>query len=165
MASGGDGLRDCKACDHPDRAKLDQYLAGGATLMMAEALFPPLTFTHLRKHRDQHMKNVVVRVQGDPVRIGRICQDLTDRCRMLMEQAIDEGAGAGQIIEYMKTLTRCVELEAKWTNVRAMVNPLDSIPKWQQLMGVLMAALEEHPEARRDVLRKIEDFRDQSTEH
>lgn len=58
----------CPACSHPDRSDIDVRLAQGVALSTLRTLFG-LSEPILRRHQDEHLRNLPVRVRTDPTSI------------------------------------------------------------------------------------------------
>jgi len=145
----------CAVCEHPRLESINEYLARGGLIQPGEVIFKPLKSAELRQHRDNHLRGVAVRVQTDPVRVGQILQDLTDKARSAVDAEECEDDIKLRMLCIAQAL-KCVQTEAEITGVSKRFSPHDLLPQWQRLQGALLIALEPFPEAKKAVLAQIE---------
>lgn len=78
----------CPACQHDDRTDIDVQLSQGAPLSGLSAMFG-LSVNVLKKHQDQHLRGVAVRISTEP---GSVIFDL-ERHERILEVVLQMAAG------------------------------------------------------------------------
>jgi hypothetical protein len=149
---------ECGACQHPQRQQIDDFLANGYLIAVAQATFD-LPMGTLAYHRDHHLQGMVSRVHSDPIRLIRIAQDMTEAARTVVHLAQGEGNN-NKLMLGIRQVLACVRLEGELTGAFEDRDPRKLLPFWKQLQAAILMALEEFPDARERVQLAIEHLSD-----
>jgi len=149
--------RACQTCQHADVAAIDRELAANAAIPALAALYR-VSSDSLLRHKQNHLPQAVARAEAaKEVTRG---DDLLDQVNKLKGKAVSlllkaEAAGdyrtalAG-IREARSCLELLLEVEGE-INRQPVVNILVS-DEWLWVRGIIIAALDAHPEARNAVV-------------
>lgn len=150
-------MTQCTVCRHEDREAIDGALASGQPYRSLAERYD-LTKDALARHRRAHLSPAIKATQAEREAKGAATaadrvEALYLRAERVLEAAEDAGA-ASVSLQAIRELRQCVELLARITGELderpVTVNVLTS-PEWLQIRGVLLSALEPHPEARAEV--------------
>jgi len=152
--------RTCTVCTHPERAAIDQALLAGEPLRDI-ARRTATTKDALSRHKAEHIPSAIAKAQ-DAVEVAQADNLLRD-VRQLKGKAIALLLKAEQAGDYRTALTgirearACVELllEVEGELDRRPVVNITVSAEWLTIRTTLLAVLQAHPEARRDVVMAL----------
>lgn len=145
----------CRVCASQERDKIEIFLSNaglpgvGCTIWDLEAW-------ELSRHRDEHMHGIALKVNTDPVRVIGHMQDLA---AVAMENVRDARAGnecANATSTALRTAMTIQKTLADTTGVTKHMDPTQLMPLWNKMQQAILTALEDFPEARDAVLKKLD---------
>lgn len=155
--------RTCTICRHEDRADIDKALVARQPFRHIAERYE-ISTTSLVRHSDDHLPASLLKAT-DAAEIARAdtildqVQELRDKALDLLKQAEDAG-DLRTALAGVREARACMEMLAKLAGELqdgATINILFQ-PQWLQIQGVILATLNDHPEARlavADALTKI----------
>jgi hypothetical protein len=153
--------RSCLVCSHPDAVEINEALIVEGVPNRRVAARYELSETTVRRHRE-HIPELLVEASNHESIYG--AEEILGKIEDLQRETLEQLEGAkGEddrrlVLHAIREARHNLELVAK---VRQLINDAPQInialsPEWIRVRGVIVGALEEHPEARGSVLRAIE---------
>jgi hypothetical protein len=153
--------RTCTICNHPEREAIDKALIDNVAFRRIATLYG-LSEASVRRHKGDHLPGELVKSE-QAAEIAH-ADSLIDQVRDLQRQAKtikDKAEIAGDLktaLVGIRELSRLIELMGKLQGELqegATVNILVA-PEWLVLRSVILKALDPHPEARKAVIKALE---------
>ena len=144
--------RSCSVCEHPKRETIDRALVGSASNRSVASLYD-VSEAAVRRHKANHLPAKLVMA----VKAAEVVEadTLLDQVKGLQSRAygiLDRAEEAGELRTALSAIREArgnLELLAKLLgelDERPVLN-LNISPEWLELRGVIVGALEPHPEA------------------
>lgn len=153
--------RVCTVCAHPDRRKIDAALASETSSNRRIATQYGLSEASVRRHRSEHLPiRLVKAAEQEDVRnaidvYGQL-KDINVAVRNVLTQAQRDGDGelalkaSDRILKQLELQGRLIGELQDGDTINVIVSP-----QWVALRTVIIAALENHPDARLSVATAI----------
>lgn len=157
--------RKCTVCIHPKQANIDQALLDNAESHQAIADRYNLSRSAVSRHRSEHLSERLAAVaERNADADVRQAFDVITQLRQINEETMNvlrtarTDANHGLVLRAVDRVRRQIELQAKLID---LINDAPTInvtisPQWIELRTMIIAALEEYPEARQAVARALE---------
>ncbi len=153
--------RSCTVCEHPQKARIDEALVGGASNRSVASLYD-VSEAAARRHKANHLPAKLI-MAAKAAELAE-ADTLLDQVRDLQGRAygiLDKAEGAGDLRTALGAIREArgnLELLAKLLgelDERPQIN-LNVSPEWLELRAVIVGALEPHPEALGAVVGALE---------
>jgi len=153
--------RRCTVCNHHERHGIDESLVTGAPYRGVAERFG-LSESSVYRHKSEHLPAHLLKAK-EVEDVAR-ADDLLEQVRNLQAHSLDileRAEKTGDLRTALAAISQArgnLELLGKLAgelDERPVVN-LNVSPEWLELRTVIVAALEPHPVAHRDVLRALE---------
>jgi hypothetical protein len=153
--------RRCTVCDHPQKHSIDEVLVTGAPYRSVAKRFE-LSESSVYRHKIEHLPAHLLKAR-EAQEVAQ-ADDLLEQVRDLQAHALDileRAEKAGDLRTALAAISQArgnLELLGKLAgelDERPVVN-LNVSAEWLELRTVIVAALEQHPEARGAILRALE---------
>jgi hypothetical protein len=153
--------RPCSVCNHPDRAAIDRGLSNGTGVITHLAAEYGVSDRALRRHRAGHLLPEMKERLGHERELQDVdvlaeMRYLYQRMKAYLERA-EEADNWPAVRAFNSEARKDLELLARLLgelregpNVSVLVSP-----EWEEVRGVVMAALSPYPEARRLVAESL----------
>lgn len=159
--------RTCSVCAHPNRAEIDAALVARSGSLRDIAGQYGLSRTALHRHAETHIPDAIeAAVEQQQAQIVAHGSSIITQVRDLHARALalltaaegdnDRRSLLGAIREARATLELVARLEGQIAERNAPTVNVLVAPDWQRLRGVILQALQAHPEARLAVAAALE---------
>ena len=160
----------CSTCSHPARSAIEAEIAAGAGLSPLERKYH-VTRDALRRHRDRHMSGAIAALravqqeqqEGIASAVGNATtakdrvEGLVSKLEALVNRTHDEKRES-MLLGASRELRASIELLARLSGelrpenqTTVQVLNLSTSDEWVRTRGVILAALQRHPDALADV--------------
>ncbi len=154
--------RKCSICSHPEQDAINERLVAGEANTKLSSEFV-VSEAALRRHKEKHLPERLLRAReveeiSDADRLKTELQSVKADVRRLADRAEEEGDYRTALMGCDKAL-KALELQGKLLQLIETTRPQVNIhlsPEWLELRGLIVAAVEPHPEARESILRALE---------
>ena len=153
-------FRRCAVCSHPAHQPINERIRAGQSVELLAGYYG-VSPEQLRRHRDLHMNDALlpstavrsISRMDVEARFGEL-EDLVHECRDLIEYARAKQHIQGWAMG-IREARACMDQQNKMLGFYDQVDPRVAQGRSRRLIEVVAAALEQHPEAKDDVLAAI----------
>jgi hypothetical protein len=157
--------RKCTVCTHPKQADIDQALLENLASIRGIAIQYKLSKSAVMRHRAAHLSERLAAVaERNADADVRQALDVIAHLREINEATKDvlkvarDNENHGLALRAIDRLQQQIELQAKLIN---LINDAPTInvivsPQWIELRTIIIAALEDYPEARQHVAQALQ---------
>ncbi len=158
--------RSCSICRHPERQQIDAALVERASYRVISGRFPGSSTSALQRHAQRHVPATLAQARqaqevarGDDL-LGQV-EDLKAHAMGVLARA-EAAEDLRAAVSAIKEARGCVELLAKMMGELRDGQTVNIImtPEWGRARGVILAALDDHPDARVSVALALEEIHD-----
>lgn len=157
------GTDTCYVCNHPERELIEKMMIGGVSFRTLAEKFPPGSRMTFQRHKARHLPKQLI--QGTREHEAAMADSLLVRIEGLYDKALRIMAAAEADKKYSPAIAAIKEARSSLELVARMVGELKTgvsinvvyNQEFVQIRQEIVQALRPYPEARRAVLKALED--------